>query len=67
MERDLPSESGETGLKPDYLLRRERAEEEEEDKEHRTKSLRESGRGWWWWIWMYQLCSMMTHPISLSC
>ena len=38
MERDLPSESGETGLKPDYQLWREKAEEEEEEKEQRTKS-----------------------------
>ena len=50
MERDLPSESGETGLKPDYQLWREKAEEEEEEKEQRTKSPRESGGGWWWWI-----------------
>ena len=30
MERDLPSESGETGLKPDYQLGREKGQEEEE-------------------------------------
>ena len=30
MERDLPSERGETGLKPDYQLGREKGQEEEE-------------------------------------
>ena len=30
MERDLPSESGETGLKADYQLGREKGQEEEE-------------------------------------
>ena len=33
MERDLASEGGETGLKPDYLLWREKDEEKEEEEE----------------------------------
>ena len=45
MERDLPSGRGETGLKPDYLLRKEKDREEEEEKEERTKRPRESGGG----------------------
>ena len=48
MERDLASEGGETGLNPDYLLRREKGREDEEDKEKRTKSQRESGGGGCW-------------------
>lgn len=50
MERDLPWEGCETGLKPDYELWREKDREEEEDKEKRTKTLRESGGGGCWWI-----------------
>ena len=38
MERDLPSESGETGLKPHYPLWEEKDRQEEEEEEKKTKS-----------------------------
>ena len=39
-ERDLPSESGETGLKPDYLLWREKDQEKEEEEEEEGEEKR---------------------------
>ena len=40
MERDLASERGETGLKPDYLLWREKDQEKEEEEEEEGEEKR---------------------------